>query len=89
MDPTTIAIGTGFVGLGLFIWFFCAYVAYQKAPERGRTPRNWLILGIVFGPIALMALYVMAPKPRAKSKATAQHRDPRADLYEVPKKKHG
>jgi hypothetical protein len=86
MDPTTIALGTGFVGLGLFIWFFCAYIAYQRAPDRGRRAGTWGALGIIFGPFALMALFVMAPKPHAHQ-AGKQHRDQRADLYEVPRKK--
>jgi hypothetical protein len=87
MDPTTLAIGTGLVGLGLFVWFFCAYLAYQAAPQRGRTARNWLILGIFFGPFALFALYLMAPKPGAHRAGSKAHKDQRADLYEVPKKK--
>jgi hypothetical protein len=45
---------------------------------------------VVFGPLALFALYLMKPMhgpghggSQAKQ---GQHHDPRADLYEVPKK---
>ena len=95
MDP--VLLGTGFVILGLFVWGFCAYYAYQTAPKFGRRAGTWGILGIFFGPIALMVLYVL-PKghlvtPAATTTGTTTgthptHKDPRADLYEVPKKKH-
>jgi len=54
--------------LGAFVWFFCAYLCYVGAGQRGRTPLNWGILGIVFGPIALFALYLM---PRGRSHAAS------------------
>ena len=80
----------GGVILGLFVWFFCAYVAYQGAPKRGRRAATWGILGVVFGPFALFALYLMKPKHVSgdgQAKQGAAHHDPRADLYEVPKKR--
>ncbi len=45
--------------LGAVIWFLCAYLAYQTAGQRHRRPLTWGILGIVFGPIALAAVYLM------------------------------
>lgn len=88
--------------LGAFIWFLCAYLAYQTAGQRHRRPLTWGLLGIVFGPIALAAVYLM-PKgnlvPAKSAAAPAAHataHDPsgqgqtksQADLYEVPKHKH-
>ena len=76
----------GGVILGLFIWFFCAYIAFKNAPQRGRRAGTWGFLGVVFGPFALFALYLMKPKHvPGKAKHGAQH-DTQADLYEVPKK---
>ena len=78
----------GFI-LAAFVWGFCAYVAYQTAPKFGRRAGTWGVLGIIFGPIALMALYILpkhTPAPGHGSKTA--HKDQRADLYEVPKKHH-
>ena len=78
----------GFI-LAAVVWGVCAYLAYQTAPKFGRRAGTWGVLGIIFGPIALMILYIL-PKhsPTAGSGAggKAGHKDPRADLYEVPKK---
>jgi uncharacterized membrane protein YedE/YeeE len=52
-------VGTGLVGLGLVVWFVCAYMAYSRAPERHRRPWAWGVLGIFFGPFALFALYLL------------------------------
>ena len=52
-------IGTGFVLLGLVVWLVCAYLCYQRAPERRRRPGAWAVLGILFGPFALFALYLL------------------------------
>jgi len=84
-SPTMEIIYFGGVVLGLFIWLFCAYLAYKGAPQRGRRAGAWGILGIFFGPFALFALYLMKPKARHAQGHGQQH-DPRADLYEVPKK---
>jgi len=87
MDTPTL-IGTGFALLGLVLWILCAYLAYRQAPRFGRRPVPWLVLGIVFGPIALMALYVL-PKGHEPQHGAHKSSDPRADLYEVPHKKKG
>lgn len=86
----------GFI-LGAFVWALCAYYCYQVAPRFHRRARNWGILGIFFGPIALMVLYVLPKgnvveekgrgavpgKPGTKSQKEQQQ----AALYEKPHKK--
>ena len=58
MDTPTLA-GTGFVLLAGFLWVYCAVLAYQTAPKFGRGALTWGILGIIIGPIALFALYLL------------------------------
>ena len=94
MDSPTL-IGTGFLILGAVVWVLCAYYAWQVAPKFGRNRVTWTILCAIFGPIALMILYVLpkghkeAPAGSAAAVTHAAHKDPRSDLYEVPnKKKH-
>ena len=95
MDPTFL-IGSGFVILGGFVWLFCAYLAYQTAPKFHRRPLTWGILGVIFGPFALFALYLLPEGPCRNASRPAHHdpahhatkADEQAALYEVPKKKH-
>ena len=85
MDTPTLA-GTGFVLLAGFLWFFCAVLAYETAPKFGRRALTWGILGIILGPIALFALYLL-PHHRVEGSGSARKADKQAALYEVPKKK--
>lgn len=85
MDTPTL-IGTGFLIVAGVVWVLCAYLAWQTAPKRGRRPLTWGILGIVFGPFALFALYLL-PRGHVEGHG-AKKQDPRAALYEVPRKKH-
>jgi multisubunit Na+/H+ antiporter MnhB subunit len=94
MDQPTL-IGTGFVVLGGVLWILCAYYCYQVAPRFQRRAAVWGILGILFGPLALMALYVLpkghvvSDKGRGAQPGTPGHKkDKQAELYEVPKKHH-
>ncbi len=89
MDTPTL-IGTGFVTLAVVVWIVCVIAAYQNASRRGRRPVVWTLLAVVFGPFALFALMVMKPlhpqgNEHGHDKKHESH-DPRADLYEVPKK---
>jgi hypothetical protein len=94
MDTPTL-IGTGFFILAAVVWVLCAYYAYQVAPKFGRNAATWGILGIIIGPIALMLLYILPKGHKVSDKGRGAvpghpgttHKDPRADLYEVPKKK--
>jgi hypothetical protein len=89
MDTPTL-VGTGFVITGLVVWIVCVLLAYQTAPKRGRRAGVWALLTVVFGPLALFALYLMKPMhgpgDGGSQAKQGQHHDPRADLYEVPKK---
>ena len=85
MDTPTL-IGTGFFILAAVVWVVCAIYCYQMAPKFGRNPVTWAILGVVFGPIALMILYVL-PKHTPPPGHGKHHEDPRAALYEKPKKR--
>ncbi len=90
MDPTFL-MGSGIVILGFFVWLFCAYLAYTTAPKFHRRPLTLGILGVIFGPFALFALYLL-PKGHVETHHDPAHHDKKADaqaaLYEVPKKKH-
>ncbi len=54
--------GTGLVVVGLAVWIVCVVAAYRNAPRRGRSAITWAILTVIFGPLALFALFAMAPK---------------------------
>ena len=84
MDPSFY--GAGLVIVGAVVWVVCAIYAYRLAPARRRGPVNWAILGVVFGPFALFALYLL-PKGHHSGASAEGHRDPREDRYEVPNKK--
>jgi multisubunit Na+/H+ antiporter MnhB subunit len=89
MDPQTTLVGTGFVVLAAVVWIVCAVYAYQNAPKFGRRAAVWTFLCILFGPIALMILYILPKKqPVHAAGSSHAHTDPQAALYEVPKKKH-
>jgi hypothetical protein len=83
MDP--ILIGTGLFILAAVVWGVCAIYAYRTAPGFGRGALTWGILGIIFGPIALMVLYVL-PRHEPKPGHGRAREDPRAALYERPRK---
>jgi hypothetical protein len=89
MDPQTTLVGTGFVVLAAVVWIVCAVYAYQNAPKFGRSAALWTFLCILFGPIALMILYILPKKQPVHPAASGHaHTSPQAGLYEVPKKKH-
>ncbi len=64
----------GYIGaliIGGFVWFFCAYMAYATAAKRHRRPLTWGILGIIFGPFALFAVFLLPPGHVASEHAHA------------------
>ena len=85
MDTPTL-LGTGFVLLAGFLWIFCAVLAYETAPKFGRRNVTWGILGVIFGPIALFALYLL-PHGHLETHTGAKKQDPYAAKYEVRRKK--
>jgi len=86
MDTPTL-VGTGLVITGLVVWIVCVILAFQMAPKRGRRAAVWAILTVIFGPLALFALYLMKPEHAPGQAGQGSHHDPRADLYAVPKKR--
>jgi hypothetical protein len=78
-------IGTGLFLLAAVVWAVCVVLAYRNAPRFGRSAVAWAVLALVFGPLALFALYLL-PRHQATGTGT-KHEDPRAALYEVPRKK--
>jgi hypothetical protein len=84
MDTPTL-VGTGFVVLAAVVWIVCAVYAYQNAPKLGRSAVLWAVLAIIFGPLALMVLYIL-PRKEPLHDSGKKHTDPHDALYEVPKK---
>jgi hypothetical protein len=62
LDPTLV--GTGLLIVAAVVWVVCAIYAYQNAPRFGRSAGLWTVLAVIFGPIALMILYVLPKKQR-------------------------
>ena len=75
MDTPTL-VGTGFFILAAVVWVVCVLLCYQTAPKFGRGAVTWAILGVIFGPIALMILYILpkhepAARPRSPPRGPA------------------
>jgi hypothetical protein len=85
MDPTLI--GTGLFILAAVVWVVCAIYAYQNAPRFGRSAGLWAVLAVIFGPLALMILYVLPKRQPVGHSGSSAKSDAQAALYEVPKKK--
>jgi hypothetical protein len=78
----------GFVVLGGVVWVVCIIVAVSIAREKGRRVWVWGLLGLLTGPIAMFAVFVMDPVPGASGSSSGRrHEDPRAALYERPREK--
>jgi multisubunit Na+/H+ antiporter MnhB subunit len=77
----------GLLITGAVVWVVCAIYAYRGAPKFGRRAAVWGALGIVFGPIALMILYILPKQGKSSSASGSSHKTTQADLYEVPKHK--
>lgn len=43
----------------------CMPAAFDMARDRGRSTRAWLILALVFGPLALLVLLALGPAEAA------------------------
>jgi hypothetical protein len=85
LDPTLV--GTGLLIVAAVVWVVCAIYAYQNAPRLGRSAGLWAVLAVIFGPIALMILYVLPKKPPLARAGSSDKVDPHEALYQVPKKK--
>ena len=83
-------VGTGFVVLARRRLDRVRDLCLPERTEVRAAAGLWAFLAIIFGPLALMILYVL-PKNEPKhggTSGTAKHTDPHDALYEVPKKKH-
>lgn len=85
MDTPTL-IGTGLFILGAVVWVVCAIYCYRLAPKVGRRAGVWAFLGIVFGPIALMILYVLPKQAPLPGHGKSSQEDAQAALYQKPRK---
>lgn len=54
----------------LFIYLFIAILSAISAHARGRGFGSWLLLGILFGPLALIAVLVMQNRKGLPTPAT-------------------
>ncbi len=61
METTTL-IGTGFVILGLVVWFVLIYYATQMARKRGRSPVTWGVITFLTFGIGIFVLAVLPSK---------------------------
>ena len=52
----------------LMITVLCAYLTGEAAMRRGHKVKAWYWMGAIFGPFALIAVYLL---PRPQNKATA------------------
>ena len=84
MDYTLV--GTGFLILAGVVWVVCAIYAYRMAPTFGRSAVTWTILAVIFGPLALMILFILPKKEPLHGHGKHHQEDPRAALYEKPRK---
>jgi hypothetical protein len=83
LDPL---LGTGLFILGAVVWAVCIYYAYQMAPRFGRGRGAWTALTVIFGPLALMVLYVLPKRPVAGGSGN-RLADEQAAMYQKPRKR--
>lgn len=51
----------GFVVLGAVVWVVCIIVTVGIARQKGRRAWVWALLGILAGPLAMFAVFIMDP----------------------------
>jgi len=57
----------GFVVLGAVLWFVVVVVTVQIAVKKGRRAWVWAILGVLAGPLAMFAVFLMGPATSGKA----------------------
>jgi len=57
----------GFVVLGVVLWFVVVVVTVQIAVKKGRRAWVWAILGVLAGPLAMFAVFLMGPAASSKA----------------------
>ncbi len=73
VDSTTLFIGTGFVLLGCFIWFYLTYFAMGMARKRGRRPGVWAVITFVTFGIAVLVLAILPVKEAPSTHRKKSH----------------
>lgn len=60
------------VVIAVLYWFTQATLTGWLATERGRSDGEWVLLGLLFGPIALIAVGLAPPKPGGRFKSCVE-----------------
>jgi len=60
----------GFVVLGAVLWFVVVVVTVQIAVKKGRRAWVWAILGVLAGPLAMFAVFLMGPATSSKARGS-------------------
>jgi hypothetical protein len=59
-------------------WILCGFIACVIASGKGRSGFGWFLLGILFGPLALLAVAVASPDRSSKERAGLRNKTLRA-----------
>lgn len=51
----------------LLIWLICGVLAGAIATSKGRSGCGWLVLGVLFGPFAILGAAIMSPDKDTKA----------------------
>jgi hypothetical protein len=65
------------IAIGLAAWIWCACLATYVAAQRGRSPREGFMLGLLFGPMGVVAIgslprEAVTAEPEAKPRRHSQ-----------------
>ena len=58
----------------LAIWIICGLIAPIKAANKDRSVMGWLVLGLLFGPVALLLIAVASPDKAGAERRGLQNR---------------
>lgn len=84
-----VALFGSFVALwGVFAWLACGFFAGHLGDEKGRCGLCWLVLGLLFGPLALLAAVGLPSKGPTRRTHAQCHMCHEFVLPEARKCKH-
>jgi len=58
----------------VLIWLVCGIVAGVLAEQKGRSGCGWVVLGLLFGPLAILVVVVASPNEQKRERAGLQSR---------------